>query len=94
MYSKDIHPQEDGSYMIDGTATIREVNRTLDWKLPESGPKTLNGVILETLESVPEVGTSLRIAGYTVEIVQATGQSVKTAKVTQIGKLKKYTSVE
>jgi Mg2+/Co2+ transporter CorB len=50
-------------------------------KLPIDGPKTLNGLILETLESMPEPGTGLRIAGYTIEVVQATGQSVKTARL-------------
>lgn len=81
-FSKDIHPQDDGTYLIDGTATIREINRSLKWKLPASGPKTLNGLILETFETIPDVGTSMRIDDYTVEIVHIAGQSVKTARIT------------
>ncbi|MGQ0656845.1 MAG: HlyC/CorC family transporter [Chromatiales bacterium] len=79
--TKDIYPQPDGSYLVDGTATIREINRAVKWKLPTDGPKTLNGLILETLESIPEPGTGLKIGPYTIEIVQATSQSVKTARL-------------
>jgi Mg2+/Co2+ transporter CorB len=80
-FSRDIHQQPDGSYLIDGSATIREINRALRAKLPIDGPKTLNGLILETLESMPSAGTGLRIGPYTVEVVQTTGQSVKTARL-------------
>ncbi len=47
---EDIHPQDDGSYLIDGTATIREINKALDWTLPTEGPKTLNGLLTELLK--------------------------------------------
>ncbi len=80
-YSRDIHPLEDGSYLVDGGANIRDLNRTLHWRLPTDGPKTLNGLVLERLESIPEPGTSLRIAGYTVEIVQTTRNAVKVARL-------------
>jgi Mg2+/Co2+ transporter CorB len=80
-FNRDIFPQEDGSYLIDGSATIRDINRMLRWKLPTRGPKTLNGLVLEQLESIPEAGVSLRIGNYTIEILQATGQSLKTARV-------------
>lgn len=80
-HTTDIHPQEDGSYLIDGSATLRELNRNMGWELPIEGPKTLNGVILEYLEAIPEPGTSLLVAGYPVEIVQTTGNAVKTAKI-------------
>jgi len=79
--SRDIYPQADGSYVVDGAATIREINRAVKWRLPTDGPKTLNGLILETLESIPEPGTGLKIGPYTIEIVQTTGQSVKTARL-------------
>ena len=79
--SRDIHPQDDGSYLIDGSTTIREINRVIRSRLPTDGPKTLNGLILETLEIIPAPGTGLKIAGYTIEIVQTTGQSVKTARL-------------
>ncbi|MBI1422916.1 MAG: DUF21 domain-containing protein [Gammaproteobacteria bacterium] len=77
----DIHRQEDGSYLVDGGVSIRELNRTLDWKLPTNGPKTLNGLIIEYLEHIPEPGTSLRLADYPMEIVQTTSSSVKTVRI-------------
>src|SRR5579885_1995145 len=80
-FSRDIFPQEDGSYLVDGATSIREINRVLKWKLPTRGARTLNGLILETLESIPEPGTGLRIAGYTIEIVQTSEQAVKTARL-------------
>ncbi|MGY8789892.1 MAG: CBS domain-containing protein, partial [Pseudomonadales bacterium] len=50
----DIHPQDDGTYLIDGTATIRDINKALSWNLPTDGPKTLNGLLTELLEIIPE----------------------------------------
>ena len=73
----------DGSYLIDGTATIRDINRQLQWELPVEGPKTLNGLILEQLEDIPETGTSLKIENYTLEIIYSADNSVKTAKIHQ-----------
>jgi Mg2+/Co2+ transporter CorB len=80
-YNLDIHPQMDGSFMIDGTANIRDINRQLHWELPVDGPKTLNGLILEQLETIPETGTSLRIGQYAIEITQAADNAVKIARV-------------
>lgn len=80
-FNRDIHPQEDGSYLIDGTASIREINRQLRWHLPADGPRTLNGLILEHLESIPESGTSLKIGDYAFEITSTTESAVKTAKI-------------
>ena len=79
--SLDVHPQTDGTYLIDGTANVRELNRTMKWELPIDGPKTLNGLILEHLEAIPEPGTSMLIAGYPVEIVHTTGNAVRTARI-------------
>ena len=83
-FNQDIHLQDDGTYIIDGTATIRDINRQLHWHLPAKGPKTLNGLILEHLEAIPESGTSLRIDNYSVEITQAADNAVKTARVALI----------
>ena len=77
----DIHRQDDGSYLVDGGASIRELNRTLGWNLPTDGPKTLNGLIIEYLEHIPEPGTSLRLADYPMEVVQTTSSSVKTVRI-------------
>ncbi len=76
-----VYPQEDGSTIMDGSMTIREFNRTMKQELPTDGPKTLNGLILEYLESIPEPGTSLRLAGYPMEVVQVKGNAVKKVKV-------------
>ncbi|HEY9150468.1 MAG: HlyC/CorC family transporter [Gammaproteobacteria bacterium] len=78
---KDYTPQEDGSYLVDGTATVRDLNRALRMDLPTQGPKTLNGLILEHMEDIPEPGTSLLLAGYPVEIVQIKDNLVKTARL-------------
>jgi Mg2+/Co2+ transporter CorB len=83
IFNRDIQAQKDGSYLIDGAANIRDVNRQTHWQLPIDGPKTLNGLVLETLEDIPEPGTSLKLGDYIVEIVQTHGQSVKTARVTR-----------
>jgi Mg2+/Co2+ transporter CorB len=79
--TKEVFPQEDGSFLVDAQASLRDLNRTLGWHLPEDGPKTLNGLLLETLEEIPEPGTTVRIGPYTMEIVHASDEAVKTAKV-------------
>lgn len=79
--SKDIHPQEDGTYLVEGSANVRDLNRLMQWNLPTDGPKTLNGMIIEYLETIPEAGTSLLLAGYPLEIVQTTSNAVKTVRI-------------
>ncbi|MEM7541453.1 MAG: HlyC/CorC family transporter [Pseudomonadota bacterium] len=83
-YSRDVHPQEDGTFLIDGSANIREVNRALGWALPLEGPKTINGLMLEHLENIPETGATVRIENFAFEVVQATEQSVKMARIVQL----------
>lgn len=83
-FNLDIHPQENGSYNIDGSATIRDINRQLDWSLPADGPKTLNGLILEHLENIPESGTSLKIGDYTIEIIKTADKAVRIAQILKI----------
>lgn len=78
---RNIIQQGDGSYLVDGSATIRTLNRTLNWQLPTGGPKTLNGLIMEYLEAIPEPGTSLLLAGHPVEIVKTSGNRVKTVLI-------------
>lgn len=77
----EVHPQEDGSYLIDGGINIRELNRVMKWDLPTKGPKTLNGLILEYLESIPSTGTSIRVSGYPIEIIKTADNTVKIARV-------------
>ncbi len=78
---KDVYPQEDGTFLIDGGATLRDLNRALQWSFPTDGPKTLNGLIIEHLEDIPQPGTSMRISNYIIEIVQTQGKIVKIARV-------------
>ena len=78
---RDVHPQEDGSYLVDGGAPVRELNRVLQWELPTDGPKTLNGLILEYMETIPEPGTSFRLSGYPMEVVQVSVNTVRTVRV-------------
>ncbi len=80
-FNQDIHLQPDGTVMIDGTAMIRDINNQMHWDLPLDGPKTLNGLILETLETIPDPGTSLRIGRFTVEIMQIADNAVKTVRI-------------
>ena len=80
-HSPDIVRQNDGSFMIDGSATIRDINRELGWELPAGGPKTLNGLILERLETMPEPGTTLKLDNFTMEITQVTDNAVKSVRV-------------
>ena len=78
---KDIHPQADGSYFINGSANIREINRQNNWQLPTDGPKTINGLILEYLESIPEPNVSLRIEDYVIEVVQTSDNTIRTVRI-------------
>ena len=74
-------PQEDGSYLVEGSMSLRELNRKLKLELPVEGARTLNGLILDKLEAMPEPGVSVMIAGYPLEIVQVHGRMVKTARI-------------
>jgi len=78
--SPDIHPQEDGTLVIDGAAYLREVNRALGWQLPCNGPKTLNGLITEALEHIPDSGICLQINQYRLEILQAADNRAKSVR--------------
>lgn len=78
-----IHPQPDGTCLIDAGVTIREINRQLHWDLPAEGPRTLNGLILEHLQTMPESGTSLRIGNYAMEVTGVTENAVRTVRVTR-----------
>ena len=79
--SKNSNIQQDGSVLIDGSANIRELNKELEWVLPTEGPKTLNGLILEYLEEIPQASMSFRLAGYPMEIVDIKDNMIKTVRV-------------
>ena len=78
---KGIHKQEDGSYIIDGGLNIRQLNKLMHWSLPISGPKTLSGLIIEYLENIPAAGTSLRLAGYPIDILKTKGNKIKSTRI-------------
>lgn len=79
--NQDVHPQDDGSYIIDGQAYVREINKSLSWELPTNGPKTLNGLIIETLESLPEGNVCMRLDNYRMETLQISENTIKTVRV-------------
>jgi Mg2+/Co2+ transporter CorB len=79
--SRDIHPQPDGSFLADAGVHIRDLNRILNYSFPTDGPKTLNGMILEYLEMIPEPGTSLLLHGMPVEIIKTRNNAVKTVRL-------------
>ena len=78
---RDIHRDHDGSYVVNGAVSVRVLNRTLGWSLPVTGPRTLNGLIVEHLENIPEPGTIFRLANLTIEILQIMDNAVKTARI-------------
>jgi Mg2+/Co2+ transporter CorB len=79
--SEDIHPQEDGSYIVDGGVSLRDLNRAMKWSLPTNGPRTLSGLITERLEMIPETSTCIRVGKYVIETVQTKGNVVRTARI-------------
>lgn len=79
--SDEVTKQPDNSYLVDGSATIRDINKEMNWHFPTTGPKTLNGLILEHLEDIPEANLSVRVAGYPVEIIDVTDNMIKTVRV-------------
>ncbi|MCG8317343.1 MAG: CBS domain-containing protein, partial [Pseudomonadales bacterium] len=79
--SKDIHPQENGTYIIDGTASIRDINKTLKWDLSTDGPKTLSGLITEYLETIPENHVCIQLGKYRIETKQIKDNLIKNAVV-------------
>ena len=79
--AKHVFMDTDSSYLVDGTVTIRSLNRSMGWKLPSTGPKTLNGLILEYLETIPQTGAKLRLNGYDIEIAETKANAVKTVRI-------------
>lgn len=76
-----IHARDDGSYLVDGSTHVRDINRNLKWSLPTNGPKTLNGLILEHMEMIPKPGTSVMIAGYPIEVIRTSNNAVQSAQI-------------
>jgi Mg2+/Co2+ transporter CorB len=79
--AEEITAQTDGSLLIEGSANIRDLNKSLNWKLPTDGPRTLNGLILEHLEYIPDNTVSIKIADHKMEIVKVSDNMIKLIKV-------------
>jgi Mg2+/Co2+ transporter CorB len=79
--SEEIHRQQDDSYIIEGSLGIRDLNKEMGWSLPTDGPRTLNGLILEHLETIPTSMISTRICGYPMEIIEVENNMVKLVKI-------------
>ena len=79
--SEEVNEQPDGSFLVEGSATIRDLNKEMSWNFPTDGPKTLNGLIVEYLEEIPEANLSVRLAGYPVEIIEVCNNKIKTVRI-------------
>jgi len=80
----DIMPQADGSFLVEGGMMVREINRRLEWELPTEGPKTLSGLILEEIQTIPDTNIGLTMAGYRIETVLIKDNVIKLAKLEKI----------
>ena len=83
-HDDDVTMEDDGSYLVRGNAYLRDINRHLDWRLPTDVAKTINGLIIEYLEDIPEAATCFRIENYVIEIVQSRDTSVHVARLTKL----------
>ena len=81
-----IHPQPDGSVLVEGGTPLRDLNRKLGLSFPLDGPKTLNGLILERLQDIPEPGVSLKIGDQAVEITQTQERVIKAVRIHPVAK--------
>lgn len=79
--NRDIHRQEDGSYLIDGSISIRDLNKALGWDVDSRGAKTLNGLLMEILQSIPDSHVGVRLAGYNAEIMQIQDNRFRTIRM-------------
>ena len=82
--SVEIMEQKDGSYLIDASVSLRELNKKLDWELPINGAKTLNGLIIDKIETIPENNIKIEIENYLIETVLIRNNMIKIARVLQI----------
>ncbi|WP_088331957.1 HlyC/CorC family transporter [Lacimicrobium sp. SS2-24] len=80
-HSKEVNLESDGSVLVDGSANIRDLNKEMGWHFPTEGPKTLNGLIIEHFEEIPQVNLCCRIAGYPLEIIENNENMVKSVRV-------------
>lgn len=78
---KDVHLERPGVFIVNASATIRALNRALGWQLPTGGPKTVNGLLLEHLETIPDSGTMVRVGNYEFEVLQIQDNAIRTVRI-------------
>ncbi|MBV8909145.1 MAG: DUF21 domain-containing protein [Gammaproteobacteria bacterium] len=78
---RDVHIERPGVFIVNASATIRALNRALGWQLPTGGPKTVNGLLLEHLETIPDSGTMVRVGNYEFEVLQIGDNAIRTVRV-------------
>lgn len=86
--AEEVTPQNDGSVIIEGGASIREINKAFNWHLPEEEARTVNGMLLEALEEIPANGTRVRIAQYDIDILDVQDNMIRQVRVIQIKPLR------
>lgn len=86
--AEEVTPQNDGSVLIDGSASVRELNKAFNWHLPEDEARTINGMILEALEEIPAAGTRVRIGQYDIDILDVQENMIKQVKVLPVKPLR------
>ncbi len=84
---KDVSRDKAGNWLVNASATIRALNRSLGWQLPELGPRTLNGLLLEKLETIPTPGTTVRMGDFDFEVLQTADNAIRTVRVKQAARV-------
>lgn len=79
--SEEVTPQNDGSVIIEGTANVREINKAFNWTLPEDEARTVNGMLLEAIEEIPQPGTQIHLSQYQIEVLDVQDNMIKQVRV-------------
>jgi Mg2+/Co2+ transporter CorB len=79
-----VHREAPGVFIANASATVRALNRSLGWQLPTDGPKTLNGLLVEKLETLPETGESVTIGEYQFEVLQLGENTIRTVRARRV----------
>ncbi len=77
----EVADQGDGTFLVDAGANVRQLNQLMNWDLPTEGPKTLNGLIVEQLETIPDPGTTLTVAGYSIAILDTNEHAIRKVRL-------------
>ncbi|KAA5992466.1 HlyC/CorC family transporter [Pantoea anthophila] len=87
--AEEVMPQNDGSVLIEGSASVREINKAFNWHLPEQEARTINGMLLEALEEIPAINTRVQIGHYNIDILDVQDNMIKQVRITPKTPLKK-----